>query len=158
MLAPFPLNPILPAQDGPRAEAFYRDVLGLTQLSPPGADPMAFGAGDGTMVVLSELRDRDPPPYPVVAFLVRGIDDVVRGLEERGVAFVAPDAASFAGGEGVREGHVLDYGAVRSTWLRDSEGNLLALNELTATTQIGGGSRRPWAATPAPRRRPRTSS
>jgi len=29
VLAPFPLNPILPAQDGARAEAFYRDVLGL---------------------------------------------------------------------------------------------------------------------------------
>jgi hypothetical protein len=24
VLAPFPLNPILPAQDGPGAEAFYR--------------------------------------------------------------------------------------------------------------------------------------
>jgi catechol 2,3-dioxygenase-like lactoylglutathione lyase family enzyme len=132
VLAAFPLNPILPAQDGARAEAFYRDVLGLTQLSPPGADPMAFAAGSGTMVVVSELRDREPPPYPVVAFLVEGIDDIVRGLEERGVAFAAPDAGSFAGVEGVRDGHVVDFGAVRSTWLRDSEGNLLALNELVA--------------------------
>jgi catechol 2,3-dioxygenase-like lactoylglutathione lyase family enzyme len=44
VLAPFPLNPILPARDGARAEAFYRDVLGLDHLSPPGADPMAFSA------------------------------------------------------------------------------------------------------------------
>jgi catechol 2,3-dioxygenase-like lactoylglutathione lyase family enzyme len=90
VLARFPLNPILPAQEGARAEAFYRDVLGLEQLSPPGADPMAFRAG-GAILVLTELRDRVPPDYPVV-----------------------------------------DFGAVRSTWLRDSEGNLLALNELTA--------------------------
>ena len=132
MLASFPLNPILPAQDGARAEAFYRDVLGLQQLSPPGADPMAFGAGNGTMVVLSELRGREPPAYPVVAFLVQGIEEVVRALEDRGVEFVVPDAASFAGVEGVRRGDVLDFGAVRSTWLLDSEGNVLALNELTA--------------------------
>ena len=132
MLASFPLNPILPAQDGARAEAFYRDVLGLQQLSPPGADPMAFGAGNGTMVALSELRGREPPAYPVVAFLVQGIEEVVRALEDRGVEFVVPDAASFAGVEGVRRGDVLDFGAVRSTWLRDSEGNVLALNELTA--------------------------
>jgi hypothetical protein len=31
MLARFPLNPILAAKDGARAEAFYRDVLGLDQ-------------------------------------------------------------------------------------------------------------------------------
>jgi hypothetical protein len=48
VLTSFPLTPILPAQDGARAEAFYRDVLGLHQLSPPGADPMAFGAGNGS--------------------------------------------------------------------------------------------------------------
>jgi catechol 2,3-dioxygenase-like lactoylglutathione lyase family enzyme len=89
MLAPLPLNPVLPAQDGPRAGAFYRDVLGLRQVSPPGADPMAFLAGNDSMIVLSELRDRTPPPYPVVAFLVTGIDDLVARLLDRGVAFVA---------------------------------------------------------------------
>ena len=130
MLAPFPLNPILPAQDGPRAEAFYRDVLGLRQLSPPGADPMAFAAGNDTMIVLTELRDRTPPPYPVVAFLVTGIDDVVAGLLDRGVEFVDPAPASFGGQEGVIAGQIIDFGPVRSTWLRDSEGNILALNEL----------------------------
>jgi catechol 2,3-dioxygenase-like lactoylglutathione lyase family enzyme len=134
MLGSFPLNPILPAQDGARAEAFYRDVLGLQQLSPPGADPMAFGAGNGSMIVLSELRDREPPAYPVVSFLVAGIDDLVRGLAERGVEFVVPDAESFAGVKGERKGHVVDFGAVRSTWLRDSEGNLLALNQLATAS------------------------
>jgi hypothetical protein len=53
-------------------------------------DPTAFGAGNGSMIVLSsKLPDRVPPPYPVVAFLVE------------------------------------------STWLRDSEDNILALDELT---------------------------
>jgi catechol 2,3-dioxygenase-like lactoylglutathione lyase family enzyme len=132
MLAPSPLNPVLPAQDGPRAEAFYRDVLGLRQVSPPGADPMAFMAGNDSMIVLSELRDRTPPPYPVVAFLVTGIDDIVAGLLDRGVGFVDPAPSSFAGQEGVVVGHVVDYGPVRSTWLRDSEGNVLALNEILA--------------------------
>jgi catechol 2,3-dioxygenase-like lactoylglutathione lyase family enzyme len=134
VLARFPLNPILPATDGGRAEAFYRDVLGLDQLSPPGMDPMAFGAGNGSMIVLSELPDRTPPPYPVVAFLVEGIEQLVSGLAERGVEFVDPHPASFAGREGVIEGYVIDFGPVRSTWLRDSEGNILALNELTSAT------------------------
>ena len=130
MLAQFPLNPILPASDGARAEAFYRDVLGLDQLSEPGMDPMAFGAGNGSMIVLSELPDRTPPAYPVVSFLVEGIEQLVGAHAERGVEFVDPQPAGFAGHEGVIEGHVIDFGPVKSTWLRDSEGNILALNEL----------------------------
>ena len=132
MLAPFPLNPILPAQDGPRAEAFYRDVLGLDQVSPPGADPMAFTAGNGSMIVLSEMRDRVPPDYPVVAFLVTGIEELVDGLTARGVAFLDATPSCFAGTEGTISagGKVMDYGPVKSTWLRDSEGNVLALNEI----------------------------
>ena len=130
MLSRFPLNLILPVKDGARAEAFYRDVLGLEQLSPPGADPMAFAAG-GAMVVLTELRDRVPPDYPVVAFLVEGIEEVVRALAERGVEFIPPTGQAFGGVAGTLDGHVVDFGPVRSTWLRDSEGNLLALNELT---------------------------
>jgi len=132
VLAPFPLNPILPAQDGPRAEAFYRDVLGLDQVSPPGADPMAFTAGNGSMIVLSEIRDRVPPDYPVVAFLVTGIEELVDGLTARGVAFLDATPSSFAGTEGTisAAGKVIDYGPVKSTWLRDSEGNVLALNEI----------------------------
>src|SRR4051794_4901392 len=132
MLAPFPLNPILPAQDGPRAEAFYRDVLGMNQVSAPGADPMAFSAGGGSMIVLSELPDRVPPSFPVVAFLVTGIDELVRGLTERGAAFLDPRPSSFAGVEGVIDGYVIDFGPVKSAWLRDSEGNVLALNEIAA--------------------------
>jgi hypothetical protein len=45
---------------------------------------------------LSELRDREPPAYPVVSFLVEAIDDLVRGLAERG-GICRPDAESFGG-------------------------------------------------------------
>jgi predicted enzyme related to lactoylglutathione lyase len=130
MLEAFPLNPILPAKDGPRAEAFYRDTLGLKQLTPPGADPMGFQAGDGTMLVLSELPGRTAPPYPVVSFNVTGIEEIVRELEGRAVEFEQLDVASFGGVEGKVDGPITDFGVVKSAWLRDSEGNILALNEL----------------------------
>ena len=35
MLADFYANPVLPAKDGDRARAFYRDVLGLTLVTGP---------------------------------------------------------------------------------------------------------------------------
>jgi catechol 2,3-dioxygenase-like lactoylglutathione lyase family enzyme len=132
MLADFRLNPILPARDRQRAEAFYVEKLGLRRLSPAGADPMAFGAGD-TMIVLTVIAGREPPDFPVVAFLVEGIDSLVPGLVERGVEFVTPKDSSFAGVEGEIAGFITDYGAVKSAFLRDSEGNILALNEIVAT-------------------------
>jgi catechol 2,3-dioxygenase-like lactoylglutathione lyase family enzyme len=132
VLGEHPLNPILPAQDGARAERFYREVLGLEQVTPAGADPMAFRAGEGTTIVLSELRDRQPPPYPVVSFNVTGIEELVKELEAREVRFEELDVSSFRGVEGRTEGRITDFGPVKSTWIRDSEGNILALNELAA--------------------------
>jgi catechol 2,3-dioxygenase-like lactoylglutathione lyase family enzyme len=135
MLADFPLNPVLPAQDGRRARAFYRDVLGLRLLSGPDDDPMMFQAGQGTTIVVTELPDRMPPPYPMVSFLVRDIDRVVAELASRGAAFEPiGGSAGFAGQVGRSQGVVMDFGPVRSAFVRDSEGNLLALNELVSAT------------------------
>jgi catechol 2,3-dioxygenase-like lactoylglutathione lyase family enzyme len=123
-------NPVLPAQDGPRARAFYRDVLGLTLLSGPSDDPMFFQAGSGTALVVTEIPGRTPPPYQMVSFMVEGIDRIVAELERRGVEFQKPEASSFAGVEGVVRGPVIDYGPVKSAVFLDTEGNLLALNEM----------------------------
>ncbi|MDD7965989.1 VOC family protein [Actinomycetospora lemnae] len=132
MLSRFPLNPVLPAADGRRARAFYRDVLGLTLVSGPDDDPMMFTAAEGTRIIVTEIPDRRPAPYPVVAFLVAGLHEIVDELLTRGVSFYDPGAerGSFAGRGGRAEGVVTDYGPVRSAWLYDSEGNLLALNEI----------------------------
>ena len=64
MLSRFPLNPVLPARDGDRARAFYRDVLGLTLVSGPHDDPMMFTAAEGTRVLVTEIPDRARPTTP----------------------------------------------------------------------------------------------
>jgi catechol 2,3-dioxygenase-like lactoylglutathione lyase family enzyme len=129
----FPVNPVLPAQNGSRARGFYRDVLGLELLSGPEDDPMMFRAGAGTSIVVSELPERVPPPYPVVSFLVTHIEELVEALKARGAEFEPlPGSASFAGEAGARAGVVMDFGAVKSAFLKDSEGNLLALNEVVS--------------------------
>ncbi len=132
MLSRFPLNPVLPAEDGDRARAFYRDVLGLTLVSGPHDDPMMFTAAEGTRVLVTEIPDRTPSDHAVVAFLVDGLDEIVEELLRRGVSFRDPGAerGSFAGQAGRAEGVITDYGPVRSTWFHDSEGNVLALNEI----------------------------
>ena len=130
MLNRFPVSPILPAQNGPRARAFYRDVLGLTLLSGPDDDPMMFSAGDGTMIGVTEIRQRMPALYPVVSFLVIDIEFVVLGLKARGATFQPPRAGTFAGRKGVRHGEIMDWGPAKSAFVLDTEGNILALNEI----------------------------
>ena len=129
MLNRFYVNPILPARDGYRARRFYRDVLGLDLLTGETDDPMVFGAANGSSIALSEMPDRVPPPYPVVSFMVTGIEEVVEGLKARGATFKPPGPASFAGVEGKASGDVMDFGPAKSAFLNDSEGNLIALNE-----------------------------
>jgi hypothetical protein len=69
----------------------------------------------------------------MVSFMVRGIDEIVAELERRGVEFLEPDPSSFAGVQGVVRGAVMDYGPVKSAVFRDTEGNLLALNEMVVS-------------------------
>jgi catechol 2,3-dioxygenase-like lactoylglutathione lyase family enzyme len=132
VLERFPVNPVLPARDGDRARAFYRDTLGLVLLSGPADDPMMFRAGRGSTIVVSEMPERVPPPYPVTSFLVSDLEAVVGELLTRGVRFhdAGADRGSFAGTRGAAQGAITDYGAVRSAFLYDSEDNMLALNEV----------------------------
>lgn len=130
MLADFYSNVVLPARDADRARGFYRDVLGLTLMSGPTDDPMMFQAGAGTGLLVTEMPGREPAGYATVSFLVTGIEALVAELGARGVVFVPPGSSSFQGVEGAVTGALVDYGPVKSVWLRDSEGNLLALNEV----------------------------
>jgi catechol 2,3-dioxygenase-like lactoylglutathione lyase family enzyme len=132
MLDRFYMNTVLPAQDGDRARAFYRDVLGLKLMSGPDDDPMMFQAGAGTGIVITEIPDRVPADYAVVSFLVEGIEGLVDELAAQGVAFVEPDSSTFQGQAATVAGHITDYGPVKSAWFRDTEGNILALNELVS--------------------------
>jgi catechol 2,3-dioxygenase-like lactoylglutathione lyase family enzyme len=132
MLERFYLNPVLPAQDGDRARTFYRDVLGLKLVSGPADDPMMFRAGSGTGLVVTEIPDRVPPDYPVVSFLVENIEQLVHELKAKGVRFEELDASSFQGLAGVTTDDITDFGPVKSAWFKDTEGNILALNEIVA--------------------------
>ncbi|MEV4420599.1 VOC family protein [Patulibacter sp. NPDC049589] len=131
MLDRFPVSAVLPVRDAERARRFYRDVLGLVATDEDDADVLTFRAGDGTLIVLAELPDREPQPHPVVSFAVRGIDALVPALKERGATFVPLSAAgTYAEGRGPRTPDVANFGLVKTAFLRDSEGNVLALNQV----------------------------
>jgi predicted enzyme related to lactoylglutathione lyase len=135
MLYRFPVSAVLPAHDLGRARRFYTEVLGLEATSDPEDELQSFRAGDGTLIALAEAPpERVPASYPVASFTVRGIDDLVAALRDRGAGFV-PLASGGTYAESAKQGDpdVANFGPVKAAFLRDSEGNVLALNQLART-------------------------
>lgn len=84
-------------KDIKRAEAFYRDVLGLaTRMMPTADDPdhpgpwMMADVGDTSLIFFQKAEK--PGKTPVVVFTLEqgGIDNVVEQLASKGVEIVVP--------------------------------------------------------------------
>ena len=108
------------ARDLSRAEAFYRERLGLKHLfSPPG---MAFFECGGVRLMLSKPEKPEfDHPSSILYFHVQEIGAAHALLESRGVRFEAKP-------------HVvakLPQGDLWMAFFHDSEGNLLALTSET---------------------------
>jgi hypothetical protein len=67
----------------------------------------------------------------MLSFQVAAIERLVEELKAQGCPFQAlPEGASFAGTPGTKHGEIIEFGPVKSAFLLDSEGNLLASNEI----------------------------
>ncbi len=106
----------LPVKDVERAVGFYRDVLGLRFLfqAPPG---LAFFECGGVRLMLSRPEGSAPSASSILYYDVPDLHGAYDTLRARGVQF--EDAPH----------QVADLGdrALWMTFLRDPEGNLLAL-------------------------------
>jgi len=99
--------------DAQQGLAFYRDVLGMTQLPRPDLGPGYWLDAGGQQVHLME-SDARPPGANHIAIRVDDIDAAVTDLQEHGVAVQrAP----------------LIPGAGHQAFLHDPFGNLLELNQ-----------------------------
>ena len=106
-------------KDIKRAEAFYRDVLGLrTKVMPPAADPdhaypwMMTDVGDTSLIFFQ--RPEKPGKTPIVVFTLEkgGIDNLVEQLAKRGVEIVLPVSEAPGGWTSDfrdPDGHVLSF-------------------------------------------------
>jgi methylmalonyl-CoA/ethylmalonyl-CoA epimerase len=108
------------AKDLTRAEAFYKESLGLKHLfSPPG---MAFFDCGGVRLMLAKPEKPEfDHPSSILYFQVQEIQAAHAALESRGVRFEAKP-------------HLVAKLPQADLWMaffRDSEGNLLALTSET---------------------------
>lgn len=103
-------------RDVPRAVAFYRDALGLRHLFDAGPT-MSFFDCDGIRLMLTLPERGEAPANSIIYFRVDDLHATFRLLAGRGVAFD-------------RAPHLVARTPAHALWmafLRDSEGNLLAI-------------------------------
>lgn len=121
MLANRHVYPTIPAADLARAEAWYKEKLGLSPKSttPAGA---IYELGAGTGFLLYPTGNAGQAPNTLMTFESQDVRADVDALKARGVAFESYDMPGLKTEDGVAR-----IGKGEAAWFRDSEGNILAL-------------------------------
>jgi catechol 2,3-dioxygenase-like lactoylglutathione lyase family enzyme len=113
----------IPVKDSRRANAFYRDTLGLEQVDER-EGVATFRSGESKVFVY-ESEYAGANKATAATWMVNDLDSIVRDLQAKGVKFEHyPDMP------GVKiEGdiHVADDGTMKVAWLKDPDGNILSL-------------------------------
>jgi predicted enzyme related to lactoylglutathione lyase len=118
---------VLPASDLDRAKEFYSNAFGLTPDSEP--DGLFYRVGTGGFLVYQAAGPASGQ-HTQAGFQVDDLDAAMSDLRSRGVTFEEYD---FPGMH--TENGVVSMPTGRGAFFKDSEGNVLALNELNAETR-----------------------
>jgi catechol 2,3-dioxygenase-like lactoylglutathione lyase family enzyme len=118
----FPVHATLPASDLGRARDWYRDKLGL---EPVKEDEVGLWFEfAGARLLLYETPSAGTAQNTAAEWLVRDIEAVVSKLRARGVQFEDYDFPGLKTENGIGT-----IGEHKSAWFKDSEGNILSLDE-----------------------------
>ena len=125
MLDDAPIYASIPAKDIERARHWYEDKLGLTPDLDIGPNGLIYKTG-GVRFVIYPTPYAGTGKHTIAGWTVPDIDAAVRELRERGVVFEEYDGSN---------GPKTDGGIARAdggaaAWFKDSEDNILNLNEL----------------------------
>ena len=112
----------IPVTDLERSRHFYEDTLGLAVLWDNPAS-VRFGCGDGTQLSIFR-RGPSTADHTLSHFEVSDIEDVVSGLEGKGVTFL-----DYTEGPLTTTGHIAQLGPARAAWFKDPDGNTIGLRQ-----------------------------
>ena len=128
MLANVPVCATLPTSDLDRARRFYGEALGLAEGPTSVAGGVFFTAGAGTILrVYERPPGYTPAEYTVVGFLVEDLEEEMSELRRRGVAFEEYDLPHLKTQNGV---YTDQKRRAKGAWIKDPDGNVLALTQL----------------------------
>jgi catechol 2,3-dioxygenase-like lactoylglutathione lyase family enzyme len=124
MLSKSPLTATLPFRGLKAAPAFYARKLGLKRLGGSVREGwLAYRAGKGTGLLLFESGSRKKSDNTAATFEVANLAREMKVLRRRGVRFEEYDLPGIKTVNGVAEG------MGRIAWLKDPDGNVIALHE-----------------------------
>jgi predicted enzyme related to lactoylglutathione lyase len=116
----------VPAKDLARARRFYADVLGLTPADEnPGG--LVYTTSGGTTFFLYETEYAGQAGHTIAQWHVSSVTDEVRDLKAKGLEFEHYDMPGVTW-----DGDVATMqGMGRAAWFKDSEGNIMCLDDMT---------------------------
>jgi catechol-2,3-dioxygenase len=118
---------VLAVSDLDRAKRFYEHQLGLV----PGEEEqgVTYPCADGTAIfVYLSPENAGKSPATVAGWFVDDLDQLMDELASRGVAFERYDQPGIK----TDERGVFDSGRFRAAWVKDPDGNTMALTEASA--------------------------
>ncbi len=113
---------MVPAQDLERAQAFYRDKLGLTPSQDMGGGLVMYQQAGGTGFLLYLTGGKASGTHTQLVFEVQDVEQAVKDLKAKGVRLEEYDTPALKTVNGVAE-----IGGAKAAWFKDSEGNLIGL-------------------------------
>jgi catechol 2,3-dioxygenase-like lactoylglutathione lyase family enzyme len=124
MLSTAPLTATIPFRGLKAAPAFYGRKLGLERTAGSVREGwLAYRAGKGTGLLLFESASRKKSDNTAATFEVANLAREMTTLRKRGVRFEEYDLPGIKTVDGVAEG----MGKI--AWVKDPDGNILALHE-----------------------------
>jgi catechol 2,3-dioxygenase-like lactoylglutathione lyase family enzyme len=119
MLGKFPTVATVPVKDLDRAKEFYSEKLGLEQIGAEGQAAVSYRAGGGTTLLVYRSQYAGQNDATAVTWNVEKIQDVVRDLKSKGIAFEHYDMPNTK-----LEGDVYSFGDLHNAWFKDLDGNI----------------------------------
>jgi predicted enzyme related to lactoylglutathione lyase len=114
----------LPAANIERAKKFYSDKLGLTPESVEPDGSLRYECG-GTGFLVYQSQYAGTAKNTAVGFRTDNLEKDMREMRSKGVVFEEYDMP------GLKTDHgVATIGDFKGAWFKDSEGNIVALNEM----------------------------
>jgi catechol-2,3-dioxygenase len=116
----------VPVSDLDRARSFYADTLGLTPADEnPGG--LVYTTGGGTTFFLYQTEYAGQAGHTIAQWHVGNVADEVRDLKAKGLTFEHYDMPGVTWDGDVAEMEGMGHAA----WFKDSEGNIMCLDDAT---------------------------
>lgn len=126
--------PTLPAEDINRARKFYEEKLGLKVILEDPSPGLMLRAGDSRLYLYQ--RGATKADHTVAEFEVDDIESEVNELRNKGVKFEDYDLPEM----GIKTTNGIasmnaNGGEIRVAWFKDTEGNILAMEQMSKSLQ-----------------------